>query len=186
MFRHHEPTRWTQVQFLDLMGTALQWFALGFKHDRALAYPHLMWDLLPKASASQLHPHTQASLGPHRYYGLGEDLRLAAEVYEHTHGRNYFRDLVQVHKALGLAYELGAATALAYLTPKKEYEVFIIAPEGSPDFFTLLHHVLRAYIDDLGLYAFSLAMFLPCMDPAQPSLPAIARVVDRGGCGVLG
>lgn len=37
--------------------------------DKQYKYPHLMWDSLPKASASQVHPHAQISLNPTRYYG---------------------------------------------------------------------------------------------------------------------
>jgi hypothetical protein len=88
--------------------------------------------------------------------------------------------LVQAHSALGLAYELGEATALAYLTPKKENEVLLLAPTAGDDLFALLHHVLRAFIDDMSIFSFSLAFFFPAMDPLLPSLPALVRIVDRG------
>jgi len=73
-------------------------------------------------------------------------------------------------------YVLGTASALAYLTPKKEKEIFIIAPTANNDFFTLLHFTLRAYMDSMRIYAWSLAIFLPVLDSEAPSLPAIVRI----------
>ena len=94
-------------------------------------------------------------------------------------GRLYFSDLIQVHRALGLTYQLGSATLLAYVTPKKESEVIIIADSASSDFYQLIFHVLRAFIDDMGLFAWSMSHFLPSLD-GRNSLPALARIVDRG------
>lgn len=94
-------------------------------------------------------------------------------------GRLYFPDLIQVHRALGLTYQLGSATLMAYITPKKESEVIIIADSASSDFYQLIFHVLRAFIDDMGLFAWSMSHFLPSLD-GRNSLPALARIVDRG------
>ncbi len=48
---------------MDMMQTALQWFERAHAVDPDSRFPHLMWDLLPKASASQIHPHAQVFIG---------------------------------------------------------------------------------------------------------------------------
>lgn len=56
----HDPLQLSEAVFLDVMHTAVLWFQRTHEADPTYRYPHLMWDLLPKASASQLHPHAQA------------------------------------------------------------------------------------------------------------------------------
>lgn len=70
MLRHHNPLQFNKEQLLDFMHTAMRWFATAHKVDPTYRYPHLMWDILPKASASQVHPHAQLSLSPDRFYGM--------------------------------------------------------------------------------------------------------------------
>eukprot|EP01137_Pigoraptor_chileana_P016131 Opistho-2@72679 len=184
LFRSHHPLHFNRAEFLDFCETAAEWFRRAHARDTRYVYPHLMWDLLPKASASQLHPHAQASLSPDRYYGMGETFRAALTSYARdTAGRNYFVDLISLHDGLGLSVHHGDAVAIAHLTPKKEHEVMVIAPSLSRDLAVLLHAVLRAFIDDAGIYAFSLGAFFPPMTPSatgEPSLPAVVRVIDRG------
>ena len=59
MLRKHNPAHWTQEEFLGLMDTALLWLNAAHLIYPAYAFPNLMWDILPKASASQIHPHIQ-------------------------------------------------------------------------------------------------------------------------------
>ena len=33
-------------------------------------FPTLIWDVLPKCGASQIHPHLQGFLDPERYHGI--------------------------------------------------------------------------------------------------------------------
>ncbi|XP_070558430.1 uncharacterized protein [Ptychodera flava] len=185
IMKSHSPLDFSEVQFLDMMDTAMKWFMKVHEMDKNYKYPHLMWDNLSKASASQIHPHAQASVGPVRHYGLMEHIHLEAMEYSRSNnGNNYFTDLVQIHKALGLTTSLGSATAMAYITPKKDNEVIILSKTPSKDFFQLLYYTIRAYMDDLQLYAWSLAMFLPKLEPygkpTSDDIPAIVRIISRG------
>ncbi|KNC85531.1 hypothetical protein SARC_02292 [Sphaeroforma arctica JP610] len=76
--KEHDPLKLNRIAFTDMLTTARTWFQVCHSTDSQFKYPHLMWDLLPKASASQLHPHAQVSLTPDRYYGAAEDMRQAA------------------------------------------------------------------------------------------------------------
>eukprot|EP00051_Salpingoeca_urceolata_P013798 m.174549 g.174549 ORF g.174549 m.174549 type:complete len:438 (+) comp17900_c1_seq9:257-1570(+) len=179
MFRHHDPIHWTEPQFVDLVTVARKWFQRAYETNRDYVFPHVMWDCLPKASASQIHPHAQIDLAATRYYGLAEHLHQRASAYFNEHGRSYWTDLINVHYALGLAYLHKDVTVMAYLTPKKDNEIIVVAPTLSDDFARVLHHVLRIFIDDLQLQAFSMAWYLPRMD-GKDGLPAVARVIHRG------
>eukprot|EP00123_Amoebidium_parasiticum_P020261 comp4623_c0_seq1/m.820 comp4623_c0_seq1/g.820 ORF comp4623_c0_seq1/g.820 comp4623_c0_seq1/m.820 type:complete len:475 (-) comp4623_c0_seq1:545-1969(-) len=181
--RNHDPVGLTKTEFVDLMRTSVTWFQRVHQMSPRSRFPHLMWDLLPKASASQVHPHAQVSLSPDRYYGMAENLRQQAIRYSRDHGgANYFTDLLAIHSSLGLTVNHGRATAMAYLTPKKENEIIVWSKTANDDLFTLLYKVIQAMRTELDVYAFSLAMFLPEMGaPIGPNtLPAFARIIDRG------
>ncbi|XP_072025533.1 uncharacterized protein [Amphiura filiformis] len=185
MFKTHHPLLFSEEQFVDFMNTAMKWFMKVHTMDKQYRFPHLMWDSLPKASASQVHPHAQISLNSIRYYGLMEHIKQAGMRYGQEHdGQNYFSHLLQVHSALGLTTTLGNASAMAYITPKKDHEIFIVSKTPNTDFFRLLYYTIRAFIDDLHLYAWSLAMFLPELEPwSTPDyddIPAIVRIITRG------
>ncbi|XP_071507481.1 uncharacterized protein [Diadema antillarum] len=185
ILKTHHPLRFTEEQFTDMFDVTMAWFMKVHTTDKQYRYPHLMWDNLPKASASQIHPHAQASMSPVRHYGLMEHIRLSAVDYSLKNGgQNYFSDLIQVHNALGLTTSLGGATAIAYLTPKKDHEVMIVSKVCDQDFVRLLFYTIRAFIDDMQLYAWSLAVFLPKLEPyttpGAEDIPAIARIISRG------
>ncbi|XP_019627622.1 PREDICTED: uncharacterized protein LOC109472346 [Branchiostoma belcheri] len=185
LLKTHHPTAFSEEQFMDFTSTAMKWFMKCYDTDKQYRYPHLMWDSLPKASASQVHPHAQASLSAARHYGLMEHLHLSAEHYADQHdGDNYFSHLLQIHNALGLTTFLGNASAMAYLTPKKDHEVFIMSRTSGEDFFRLIYYTIRTFIDDLKLPAFSMAMFLPRLEPfsapTSEDIPAVARIITRG------
>ena len=40
-----------------------------YETDKQWRYPHMVWDSLPQASASQVHPHAHLLLNPVRHYG---------------------------------------------------------------------------------------------------------------------
>eukprot|EP00058_Branchiostoma_floridae_P014213 XP_002599701.1 hypothetical protein BRAFLDRAFT_70379 [Branchiostoma floridae] len=165
LLKTHHPTAFTEEQFMDFTNTAMKWFMKCYDTDKQYRYPHLMWDSLPKASASQVHPHAQASLSAARHYGIMEHIRLSAEHYADQHdGSNYFSHLLQ--------------------TPKKDHEVFIMSRTSGEDFFRLIYYTIRTFIDNLKRPAFSMAMFLPRLEPfsapTSEDIPAVARIITRG------
>ncbi|XP_033101677.1 uncharacterized protein LOC117104888 [Anneissia japonica] len=183
--KKHNIFEVNEEEFLDMMHTTMRWYMKVYETDKAYKYPQLMWDCLPKASASQIHTHAQASLSPDGYYGLMKHIRLSAIRYaKENGGNNYFTELLQVHNALGLATKFGNASAMAYLTPKNDNEVIIMSKTANLDFFRLLFYVIKAFTEDMKLYAWSLAMFLPKLEPwvapGFDDIPALVRIVSRG------
>ncbi|XP_022081099.1 uncharacterized protein LOC110974072 [Acanthaster planci] len=184
ILKNHDPRILSEEQFLDAMHVSMKWFMKVYDTDKQYRYPHMIWDNLPKASCSQVHPHAQIMLSPVRHYGGIEHFRLAAMKYgRENQGRNYFTDLMKAHNALGLTVSLGNATALAYLTPRKDNDVMILSKTPCQDFFRLVYFTLRAFMDR-KMYAWSMAIFLPKLEPwSTPDyddIPAIARIVTRG------
>lgn len=180
--KDHDPVNWGYDQYMDMMMLTMKWLKKAYATDPSSVYPAIIWDLLPKSGSSQLHPHDQVFLSPNRYQGMVETWRRAAQDYFTDFRSNYFSDLVSIYSALGLVATHRSAVALASLTPRKDNEVVIIAPEADKDFFELTYFVLRAYIDDLKKYSFSLGGGFPAMSSEAKAgrIPAFIRVITRG------
>ncbi|ESO89881.1 hypothetical protein LOTGIDRAFT_234020 [Lottia gigantea] len=175
----HDPHNWNLTQFMDMMNLTLKWFDAAHRDDSSFNCPEVIWDILPRAGASQVHPHMHGLLGKTRYHGETDKLKQAAIEYERKTGSDYFTDLINVHSALGLVVHHKDAVALANLTPKKDHEVIIIARKPTLAFYKMIYFVMRAYIDDLEKLATSMGIGLPPLDGSS-SLPAFARIVTRG------
>ncbi len=93
----------------------LTWFKKINKLDLMAKYPEMIWDSMPKAGASQVHPHLQVSMGSTNYYGGMRRWLDAAMRYTNTHQRNFFDDFILIHKALGLTYKVNNVYVIANL-----------------------------------------------------------------------
>ncbi|XP_067935903.1 uncharacterized protein [Watersipora subatra] len=178
--RGHHPLQWSKEQFMAMFELAHQWLLQSYKSEPSYIYPLIMWDVLPHGGASQVHPHLQVVLKSHRYPGNAESWRLAAQEYMREHNSNYFTDLISVYDSLGLSVRYKSSVAIATLTPKKDNEIVIICKDALLDFYSLLYYVIRAYVDDMKIYPFSMALTLPAMDQSTPDMPAFIRIITRG------
>ncbi|KAJ8046737.1 hypothetical protein HOLleu_05513 [Holothuria leucospilota] len=187
--RTHHPLKFSEEEFLDVMDVATRWMIKGHEETPSYRFPHLTWDCLPKGSASQVHTHAQVTLNSQAHYGQMELLKSAASRYEKEFvGESYFQTLLQIHQNLNLSICLGNARAYANLTPKKDNDMFFIALEPSEEYFKLLYLVLRAFIDEMKIYAWSLVTFFPALVSFKDSdgswdhksIPVITRLINRG------
>lgn len=180
--KDHDPVNWSYEQYMDMMRLTNVWLDKAFKSEPEAMYPAIIWDLLPKSGSSQLHPHDQVFLSPNRYQGMVENWRRGGQDYYADHRSNYFTDLITLYSALGLAVPFKSAVALASLTPRKDNEVDIIAPEANDDFFQLIYYVLRGFMDDHKKYSFSLGGGYPPLDKGCKAgrIPAFVRIITRG------
>ncbi|KAG8225688.1 hypothetical protein J437_LFUL001720 [Ladona fulva] len=181
--REHNPANITEDVLLDMFNTTLMWFKLVNIIDKSSKFPNILWDSLPHAGASQLHPHVHVILDPMQYYGiLDEQLSAASEYYEKT-GNNYWEDIIEIHHALGLAKIFGNSVAMTPLTSRKDNEVILLSNSPSVDFFRLLYFVIRTYYEQFRIYCFSSGMALPVIDGSVANnLPAFIRIATRGDC----
>ncbi|XP_023931389.1 uncharacterized protein LOC112041880, partial [Lingula anatina] len=186
LLRNHHPLKWTEEEFLDMANTGLSWMKKVNAIQKDYVYPIIFWDLLPHAMASQIHPHMHVNVRPDQYYGAQELWRRAGETYFREFRSNYFKELKELHQALGLTVDLGTATAFANLNPKHETEIIVLSRTPNTDFFRLIYYVLRTYLDDLDQLCFSMAITLPSLVPDsyinadRGRMPAFARITSRG------
>uniref|UniRef100_T1J0G1 HIT domain-containing protein n=1 Tax=Strigamia maritima TaxID=126957 RepID=T1J0G1_STRMM len=175
----HNPLELSEEETMDIFNAALLWFNKVNSLEAEFKYPWILWDSMPHAGASQVHPHVHVGLSVDSYV-MYENTRSAAQKHFQLFGTNYFTDLIRIHHALGLAVDLGKATAIAQLTSKKDTEITIISSEVGVDFTRMIYYVIRTYYD-MGLYGFSSMTVFPIMGMNEKgSLPAIIRIATRG------
>jgi len=174
-----------QSQMDQLLHCAELWFKEMHSQDPSLVYPMLVWDTFPKSGASQAHPHLQTWLSRSGYSGQFETLLREAIAFERIDGNaNYWRDMTELHIALGLGVRHGEATAIVPLTSHRDHEWMVVSEKMNIDFVSLLSAVLESHVEGLGVICRSLGMAFPPISHQTrvPSLPVIARVGSRGDC----
>ncbi|MBC8495864.1 hypothetical protein H8D36_06940 [archaeon] len=177
IFKEHDPFKFQSSDVKDYFETAEKWIKKANKQDPERIYPFIMWNCLWKASASIIHGHMQTLLANNRHYGEIEKLKVFADSYETFFGSDYFKDLYLLHKKLDLGFENKGNKIMAYLTPKKEKEIFIIAKDfkSMPN---VVYKVLKSYLK-MGVQSFNLGVYLQPLDNHW-QLPVIIRIIDRG------
>ena len=183
IFKRHHPLEWDQEQFIDCMALIMRWFKKVHEVSPDDVYKVIYWDLLLKSGVSQMHPHMHLVLGNRQYFAKYLEWHHAGLKFSEEHqGANYWTSLVQVYTTLGLTTTFGNATVFASLTPKRDYEVVVIAKEPCLDFFRLVFFALRTFIEDIGEPSVCMGYNFPKSGaPAGGrELPMLFRLVSRG------
>jgi hypothetical protein len=183
IFEEHNPLQFTAGQVADYVDTAQAWARKAHQADPDARYPFFIWNCLWRSGASILHGHAQMTLTRGMHYAKVEGWRQAALRYRVAHGESYFKDLIGLHRALGLAVDHGAATILPSLTPVKEKETHIVAWHLDEDMKSALYQVLSAFVGRLRVQSFNLALYQPPMADTPEDwtgFPYVFRILDRG------
>ncbi len=183
VFDEHNPLRFDEESISDVIDVGLQWGRRVLDVDSEARYFFLLWNCLWKAGASILHGHAQVVATRDLHYPKVEGLRRQALAYRERHASDYFADLVAVHRALGLVADVGTTNVVCTLTPVKEKEVLLLAPELTPDLKRAVAQVLDRFVHSLGVTSFNLVICMPPLAPAPEDwsgFPHIIRIVDRG------
>ncbi|GFR87258.1 hypothetical protein ElyMa_006071600 [Elysia marginata] len=159
--KKHDPLHWTLEEFLDLFGLVGSWLKKAHAYYPNAKFPSLIWDVLPKCGASQVHPHLHVMLDPERYHGQIEAWREGAEDYDRDHGNNYFTDMVNIYSALNLTVARGSAVAFANLV--KCFSMGMGLPpidveEGKMPAYARI--ITRGYVTDIRTDISSLELFM--------------------------
>jgi hypothetical protein len=183
VYQEHNPLDFNREMLHDYVDTGRRWAEEAHRSDALAKYYLFIWNCLWKAGASLVHGHAQVMLGRTSHYGHVEYLRRSALQYDSLTGQNYFHDLFLAHAALGCAFEKAGVRVLTNLTPIKEREILLIAPEVNEAFKDVLYDVLAFYRDLMGVTSFNLAIYSPPLDEVEENwqgFPVLARLVDRG------
>lgn len=184
VFDEHDPLAFDADLVADLFTTARTWADLAQKTDPDAANYLIIWNCLWRAGGSIIHGHAQALLGAGPHYARLERFRRDAETYRAVHRSDLARDLVAVHRDLGLAIDLQGVALLAHITPVKERELLIVGTPGMDErdsaFTDAVARALLAYRDRIGVRSFNLALWRGPLDGRWSEFPPIVRLVDRG------
>ena len=188
VFDDHDPLSFTPEKIDDYFSVALQWIDKAIEEDPEAKYPFLMWNCLWRAGGSIVHGHAQVTVTRGTHYPKVERLRRAALWYKGEYGSDYFSDLFRVHKSLGLGILRPpegppGVRGFASLTPIKEKELVLFAPELGRPLRRFLADVLLRYTQGLGVSTFNVAFYLPPVTPVEEdwsSFPVVVHLVDRG------
>ncbi|RJO62425.1 MAG: hypothetical protein C4542_04190 [Dehalococcoidia bacterium] len=183
IFKNPHPLIWSKEEVADYIDTAWRWAQKAHYLHPLNRYFFFCWNCLWRSGASINHGHAQMMLSRGHAYSHIEALRKAAQSYRRKYGANYFDDLFNVHKALGLAFDRTGVRILACLTPVKNNEIVLMADGLDAHFKKSVYDVLALYRDSLGVTSFNLAIATPPLDRTRESwqgFPVIAWLVDRG------
>lgn len=183
IFSERDPLAFTPESLEAYFLLALEWFKKAHAWDAAACYPYVMWNCLWRSGGSVVHGHLQVTLARNMHYARIERLRADAWRYREENGTSYFDDLFAVHQALGCGFTLGASRVLAHLTPVREKEVIVLAQRLDAASLRVLHDILAAFRDRLGVRSFNVGIGLPPMaqvDEPWDDFPVMVRIVDRG------
>ena len=185
IFNEYHPLHFGAEQVVDYLMTAREWAEKVREQDEQACYFFFMWNCLFRAGASVMHGHAQMTVTRQQHYGGIERLRRDSLEYSRQHRRSFFNDMVQVHKALGLAVTAAdRVMAFASLTPRAERELWLVSDLWSPELALALYQAL-VYYRSVGAVAFNVVAFVPPIGPTPQSedwgeFPVIIKLVDRG------
>jgi hypothetical protein len=182
VFKNPEPMGFGCSEVADYIETGWKWAQRAHDFDPLARYCLFLWNCTNRAGASIRHGHAQVILGRGSHYVKVEQLRRAAAEYRTRYGANYFDELFEVHRALGLAWESDNIRTLAYLTALKKNEVMILSPALTGSFSAEVFRILSCFRGSLNVKSFNLGIvFPPLGDQAGwEEFPVIARMLDRG------
>ncbi|MCD6589855.1 hypothetical protein J7K74_01560 [Candidatus Woesearchaeota archaeon] len=186
IFKEHNPLEASAMSIASYILLAKEWIEKNHKKDKEAKYPFIMWNCLWRSGASIIHGHLQMLLTRNHHYAGIQLLREAAQRYHRKTKRDYFKDIIKAHEAIGLAKRIDKETALITpITPAKEKESWIIYqkdkhPELTEELAMRIAKLVRNYITKLGVESFNLGIILPPLDNSWKGFPIIAKIIDRG------
>lgn len=158
IFREHNPLKIKKVWLHDYFKTADKWFEKVRKTDMEAKNFFLIWNCLWRAGASIVHGHMQLCASKMQY-GKLDLLAKISDEYKKKFDSDYFSDLFEIHKSLGLGLEIKKSKLVFYLTPIKEKEIVIFSKEKKFEKLSdLVYRVLQNYFR-LDVKSFNLSLY---------------------------
>ncbi|HEX78333.1 MAG TPA: hypothetical protein G4O03_08030 [Dehalococcoidia bacterium] len=198
--KHHAIATFDDRHYLDLdeFGQEMirdnllvcgQWLRAVYREDREARYPIYLWNHMPPAAASIVHPHVQVLARGRPTRGQSLVLQRGREYYE-EHGTNYWADLIREERRLGhrFIYEDEPVAVVASFAPRGFREVQIIFKDissflemggGGVDAFAFcIRQVLGCY-RRMGVGSFNLITFSGPIGEKLAYYCFHARIISR-------
>lgn len=179
----HDPLLFSRRRVRDYFHVARRWYKRAHKESKAAVYPLYTWNCLWRAGASIIHAHCHLVLAEHQAYAKVEELRRLSLEYQEKYQSNYFDDIFNIHKKMGLGFERGDIKLLTKITPIKEKEVMIFSHEFNDGLADIVSDTLTTMKEKLGVSSFNLSIVLPPLEDTPEvweHMPVLVRIVDRG------
>ena len=172
-----------------ILSAAVPWFRNIHSLHRSNTHPILVWDIMSKAGASQVHPHIHTLLGKGRYPGKWGLMDQAKTRYHtDTGGRDYLQDIVDLHVSVGLGMRYKSAAVIVTINPVKDREIWVIGTDNLSDWTCLHFLAYRTFIEELEVYCFSQSMAIPSSEVTGWKKHGVsgdlmvAKIGARGDC----
>ena len=158
------------------------------KHDPRVKYYYTIWNCMPEANSSQIHPHLQVLAGPFPY-AYHQVLLDASKKYRDENGTVFWSDFIAEEKKLQERYiaTIGNTAWLTSFVPRsllldiqvifQESESFLSLPQGDIESFCQGLTKIFKYMGDRNCYSFNL--FLYSGVNGEDSFWTQARLAER-------
>lgn len=189
----HNPYEMEESEFADQMHLLLEWANKKAGLDFGNRFARFGLNRGYKAAGSKVHDHYQGEMrAGSMHFPYAERLNEIAYYYGISGKGNFFEDLFNAHKVLGLAAELGQAKVLSMLVPPKEHGIMLIDDKFSDlgnfsmseDFIKALWEVQQFMLNEEKVREYNIFILPKPKDPDCPEYwnkyRTTAVFVDRG------
>ena len=182
-------TQFTPEMIADNMQACKEWMLAVQRINQAARYPMYIWNHLPPAGASIVHPHAQALMQARATTMQHALLVKSKEYFRHTR-RNYWIDLVDKEKELGERYigENDSLSILSSYAPRGFREILLIFKDVSTftaldakqtrDFADAAANVLACYAE-MGVGSFNVNSFSAPTDQGTDHYLLNVKIISR-------
>lgn len=178
----------TPDMLCDAFVASQSYFRKLHKYDSEAKYCWVMWNYMPPANSSQIHPHLQvlASYSPLAYH---RELLEASQEYRKETGANYWSDFIAEERRLQERYiaTIGNTVWLTSFIPRSLHLDVMTIFQGrdsitsltSADIYAFSQGLTRLfkYMDNENFYSFNLCLYSGI--PEEGDFWTQARIIPR-------
>lgn len=184
-----ELDEFTTEMLVDNIIASREYIVLVHQKDEEAKYPVWIWNHLPPSGASIVHPHVQIVVDRAPTPELGRLLGKSEE-YFRRHGRNYWRELIEVERETGERYigENDSLAVIASYAPRGNREVQMIFKgvgnladldeRQTRDFADAIVKILHCY-KGMGVNSFNLITYSAPLKQRPDHYWLSARIISR-------
>lgn len=189
----HNPYEMQESEFTDQMQLLLEWANKKAALNPSDRFARFGLNRGYKAAGSKVHDHYQGEMrAGSMHFPYAERLNEIAYYYSALRKGDFLADLLEAHKALGLAAEFGQVKAMSMLVPPKEHGIMLIdnAPSDfrkfsmSDDFIKVLWEVQQFMLSEEKVREYNIFILPAPKDPDcleyWRNYRTVAIFVDRG------